>query len=98
VLLNIGQPDRAPEWKRAAREPDIPAKIVKRVKRLAAVRDEIAAELGLEPGLVCAKSCAMAVASRSPRCANADDLQDAGLTGWRLEILGTRFVDALADE
>ncbi len=68
------------------------------MKRLAAARDEIATELGLEPGLVCAKSCALAVASHTPRCADLDDLGDAGLTGWRLDLLGTRFLAALADE
>ncbi len=98
VLLNIGQPNRAPEWKKAARHPEPSAKVIRRLKRLAAARDEIATELGLEPGLVCAKSCALAVASHTPRCTDLDDLRNAGLTGWRLDLLGTRFLAALADE
>ena len=98
VLLNIGQPNRAPEWKRAARHPEPPPRVVRRLKRLAAVRDEIAAELGLDPGLVCAKSCALAVASRTPLCASFDDLKETGLIGWRLDLLGQRFITALADE
>lgn len=98
VLLNIRQPNRAPEWKKVARQPEPKAKVIRRVKRLSVVRDEIATGLGLEPGLLCAKSCALAVASRTPRCASADDLRDAGLTGWRLDIIGERFITALADE
>lgn len=98
VLLNIEKPDRAPEWKKADRRPEIPATVVRRLKRLTAVRDEIAAELGLEPGLICAKSCATAVASHTPRCASSDDLSVAGLTGWRLEVLGQGFLATLADE
>lgn len=98
VLLNIGQPNRAPEWKKVPRHPEPLAKVVHRLKRLTKVRDEIAEELGLEPGLVCAKSCALAVASRAPRCADFDDLEEAGLVGWRLDLLGRRFLTALADE
>jgi len=98
VLLNLREPNRAPEWKKVARQPEPKAKVIRRMKRLSVVRDEIATELGLEPGLVCAKSCALAVASLTPRCASADDLRDAGLTGWRLDIIGQRFITTLADE
>ncbi|TFG38579.1 MAG: ribonuclease D [Candidatus Aminicenantes bacterium] len=98
VLLNLAKPSHAPEWTRSPRPPELSAKINRRMKRLAVVRDEIATELGLEPGLVCAKSCALAVASREPRCSSADDLMDSGLTGWRLDLLGSRFITALADE
>jgi len=98
VLLNIAQPSRAPEWTRAPRRAEVSPKVTRRMKRLAEVRNEIAAELGLEPGLVCAKSCALGVASREPRCASVDDLRQAGLSGWRLDLLGPRFLTALADE
>lgn len=98
VLLMIEQPNQAPEWTRAPRRAEIPPKVTRRMKRLAAVRDEVAAELGLEPGLVCAKSCALGVASREPLCSSAASLMDAGLSGWRLDLLGPRFIAALADE
>lgn len=98
VLRRIDRPGRAPERHRAPRQPDPGAKVVRRMKRLAVVRDEIAKELAIEAGLLCPKSCALAVASHSPRCATADDLRAAGLDGWRLEVLGERFVAALKDE
>jgi len=98
VMKLITQPDRAPEWKRGPRQQETAPVVLRRMKRLAAVRDEVAAELALEPGLVCPKSCALAVASHEPRCADTSDLRAAGLTGWRLELLGPRFIAALADE
>jgi hypothetical protein len=52
----------------------------------------------MDPGLVCPKSCALGVASHQPRCRDTADLRAAGLTGWRLELLGARFIAALADE
>jgi ribonuclease D len=98
VMQAISQPESAPQWKRGPRQPETTAVVARRMKRLAVVRDEVAAELALEPGLVCPKSCAMAVASHEPRCADADALRAAGLTGWRLECLGPKFIAALAQE
>lgn len=98
VMQTISQPESAPQWKRGPRQPETTAVVARRMKRLAVVRDEVAAELALEPGLVCPKSCAMAVASHEPRCADADALRAAGLSGWRLECLGPKFIAALAQE
>ncbi len=98
VMKLITRPESAPQWKRDPRQPETALIVVRRMKRLAVVRDEVAAELGLEPGLVCPKSCALAVASREPRCADTAGLREAGLTGWRLELLGPRLIAALADE
>jgi len=98
VMQAITQPESAPQWKRGPRQPETAPVVVRRMKRLAVVRDEVAAELALEPGLVCPKSCALAVASHEPRCADTTDLRAAGLTGWRLELLGPRFAAVLADE
>ena len=97
VLNAIKRPRDAPQWERTRRQPEPAPAVVRRMKRLAAVRDEVATELALEPGLVCAKACALAVASQTPPCANADELRAAGLTGWRLEVLGPRFLAALAE-
>jgi hypothetical protein len=33
-----------------------------------------------------------------PLCSTVDDLADAGLKGWRLEVLAEAFLAALADE
>ncbi len=98
VMKAIAQPEKAPQWKRGPRQPETAPVVARRMKRLAVVRDDVATELALEPGLVCPKSCALAVASHDPRCADSADLRAAGLTGWRLECLGPRFLAALADE
>jgi hypothetical protein len=39
-----------------------------------------------------------AVARRAPLCSSVDDLADAGLKGWRLEVLGEGFLAALSDD
>lgn len=98
ILKIVNRPQRAPERIRRPRQPDLSATEVRRVKLLSAVREEVATELGLEPGLVCPRACVTAVASRSPRCASPTGLQDAGLVGWRLEILGGKFLEVFAAE
>lgn len=95
ILGTVRQPDPAPPWKRMPRQSEPGADAVKRQKRLAAVRDRVASELGIEPGLVCAKSCLLAVASHQPKCASRADLETAGLGGWRLEVLGSGFLEVL---
>jgi ribonuclease D len=97
IMRAISRPESAPQWKRGPRQPETAPVVVRRMKRLAVVRDAVAAELELEPGLVCPKSCAMAVASHEPRCTELADLRAAGLTGWRLELLGPKFIAALAE-
>jgi ribonuclease D len=95
VLRCVREPVRAPERRRGPRQPDLPAAVVRRVRRLSTVRDEVAAELGLEPGLVCPRAQILAVASIEPPCSTTDDLGRAGLAGWRVECLGPRFLAAL---
>jgi ribonuclease D len=96
LLRNLRRPEDAPERVRTAR-PSIPEPAVrKRVKKLRAARDAKAAELGLQGGLICARGCLEAVAAREPVCRTDDDLASAGLEGWRLEILGADFLNALA--
>ena len=70
----------------------------RRIKRLLAARDEKAAALGLQGGLLCPRVCVDAAATRAPVCSTVDDLADAGLKGWRLEVLADDFLKALADE
>ena len=97
VLRTVGRPDPAPPWKKMPRQSEPGAGVVKRQKRLAAVRDRVASELAIEPGLVCAKNCLFEIASHQPKCASRADLESAGLTGWRLEVLGSGFIEALGE-
>jgi hypothetical protein len=64
------------------------------MKRLAEVRDEVAAELGLQPGLVCPKATVFEIAAAGTDLVS---LERSGLTGWRLEVLGDRFLEALEE-
>jgi ribonuclease D len=97
LLAHLQNPGSAPERLRGPREPAPDPAIRRRLKRLLAVRDPMAEELGFEPGLLCPRSCAEAVAARQPRCGTFEDLNTAGLDGWRLEVLGEKFLKALAD-
>jgi ribonuclease D len=95
VLGVVKRPDPSPPWKKMPRQSEPGAEVVKRQKRLAAVRDRLASELGIEAGLLCAKSCLLAVASHQPKCTSRADLETAGLAGWRLEVLEPGFLEAL---
>ena len=97
LLLHLRRPKDAPERVRNARPPTPEPAVRKRVKQLRAARDAKAAELGLQGGLVCPRGCVDAVAAREPVCRTEDDLAAAGLEGWRLEVLGEVFLNALAE-
>lgn len=96
LLRNLRCPEDAPERVRTVRPPDPEPAVRKRVKRLRAARDAKAAELGLQGGLICPRGCLEAVAAKEPVCRTDDDLASAGLDGWRLEVLGAEFLNALA--
>ena len=96
VMAVIARPDRAPKRGRKKREPDLPAAVTRRAKRLAAARDQVVETLGLDSGLVCPRACVLAVAALDPRGSGLGDLESAGLTGWRLEILGEAFLEVMA--
>jgi ribonuclease D len=98
VLRTLRRPDAAPQRRPGRRRSELAPRVVRRLKRLIAVRDEVAAELGLDPGLVCARASATSVAEQEPVAGSSAELEDAGLTGWRLEVLGPRFLAALADD
>lgn len=95
LLKFVEHPHRAPDRLKLPRPPNPPAEVRRRLKNLLAARDARAKELGLQEGLVCSRSSAEAVAARQPRCVSAGDLEDAGLRGWRLEVLGGTFLEAL---
>jgi ribonuclease D len=82
----------APPRQRQPRAERISAEVQARIRRLSAVRDQIAAELGLVPGLVCSKAVLQELATCRP---DLQELERRGLRGWRLELLGERFVIAL---
>jgi len=96
LLRNLRRPEDAPERVPTSRPPNPEPAVRKRVKRLRAARDAKAEELGLEGGLICPRGCLEAVAAREPVCRTDDDLASAGLEGWRLEVLGADFLNALA--
>jgi ribonuclease D len=97
-LLGAAQhPHRAPDRLKQPRPPNQTSEVRRRLKNLLVARDARAKALGLQEGLVCSRSCAEAVAGRQPRCGSAGDLEDAGLRGWRLEVLSEEFLAALAD-
>jgi ribonuclease D len=98
VLALLKKPEPAPARRRGRRDPDPSPVVARRLKRLAIVRDRVAGELAIEPGLLCPRACALAVASRHPRCTNRRHLAETGLEGWRLEVLGDHFLTALSEE
>jgi len=96
-LVNlIDDPQRAPDRIVLPRPPNQPAEVRRRLKNLVAARDEKAKALGLQEGLVCSRSCVDAVAAEQPCCSTLADLAEVGLTGWRLDVLGPSFLEALS--
>ena len=79
---------KAARWDREADFDD-------RVGRLKAVRDAVATDLDLDPGVLCSRDRMEAVARRRPQ--QVDDLQELPeLRKWQIEVLGAGFVKALA--
>jgi ribonuclease D len=98
LLRLVNRPRRAPKRVRQPRPPTPDAAERKRLKRMLAARDAKAEELGIQAGLLCSRGAAEAVSSRKPVCATARDLADAGFAGWRLEVLGNDFLEAIAED
>ncbi|MCA0374051.1 MAG: HRDC domain-containing protein [Gemmatimonadetes bacterium] len=79
---------KAPRWDR---DPDFD----ERVARLKSVRDAVAADLDLDPGVLCSRDRMEAVARRNPR--HVEELEGIPeLRRWQAEVLGKGFVKALA--
>ncbi len=73
------------------RDPDFD----ERVAKLKTVRDAMATELDLDPGVLCSRDRMEAAARRNPR--HPDDLLEVPeLRRWQVEVLGAGFVQALA--
>ncbi len=81
--------ERAP---RQARDPALEA----RVERLKAARNRAAAELGLDPGVLCGRSTLEAVARAQPPPNDRAGLSRIGeLRRWQIEALGDALLAAL---
>ena len=98
LLRRLDRPQRAPERVPIPRAVKVEPVVRQRIKRLLGARDAKSLELGLQGGLLCPRGCVEAVATRAPVCSTVDDFADAGLNGWRLEVLADDFLAALDDE
>jgi ribonuclease D len=92
VLACLQQPSPAPE--RSHRRSPSQLAYPQGTKRLIEVRDKIASELELDPGLICPKALVQDVVSKELPTTTTE-LEVRGLTGWRLALLGERFLAQL---
>ena len=97
LLRILLRPKSAPERVQPERSPAPEAAVRRRLKAVLAARDAKAESLGLQAGLLCPKGCAESVAAKQPPCSSPEDLAGAGLTGWRLDVLGGDFLTAIVD-
>lgn len=81
---------RFPKTKRWDKDPAFD----ERVARLKTIRDSVATELEMDPGVVCSRDRMEAVARRNPKHVE-EILEVTELRRWQAEVLGPRFVDAL---
>ena len=78
---------KSPRWERDA-------DFESRVSALKTVRDEAAARLDLDPGVLCSRDRLEAVARKNPK--SAEDLESVSeLRRWQRQVLGQSFVAAL---
>jgi ribonuclease D len=94
VARALALPERdLPRLERVARLPKDPA-FDARVDRLKAVRNRVATELGLEPGVLCGRTTLEAVARARPK-----DRAGLALVGelrrWQIQVLGDALLEAL---
>jgi len=97
VQRALALPERElPRVERAPRQPRDPA-VDARVERLKAARNRVAAELGLDPGILAARSSLEAVARAQPLPNDRAGLARGGeLRRWQVEALGDALLGALA--
>ncbi len=97
VLAILAAPPAAPARVRGRRRDGLDGAAGERFARLTRARDQVAEREGLPGGLLCPRALLLAVASTPARRPDRADLERAGLVGWRLELLGEPFHDALAN-
>src|SRR4029077_15372668 len=97
VQRALALPERElPRVERTPRQPRDPA-VEARVERLKAARNRVAAELGLDPGILAARSSLEAVARAQPLPKDRAGLARGGeLRRWQVEALGDALLGALA--
>ncbi|HZI22267.1 MAG TPA: ribonuclease D [Gemmatimonadales bacterium] len=97
VQRALALPERElPRVERTPRQPRDPA-VEARVERLKAARNRVAAELGLDPGILAARSSLEAVARAQPLPTDRAGLARGGeLRRWQVEALGDALLGALA--
>ena len=83
-----------PRLERPRRQPRDPS-VEARVERLKAARNRVAAELGLDPGVLCGRATLEAAARAQPRD-RAGLARIEGLRRWQIELLGDELLGALA--
>jgi ribonuclease D len=76
--------------RRPPRNPDLEA----RIERLKAVRNRVATELGVDPGILCGRGTLEAVARAAPKD-RAGLAQVTELRRWQAEVLGDALLGAL---
>ena len=85
--------DALPRMERSPRAPKDPA-FDARVERLKGVRNRVAKELGLDPGVLCGRGTLEAV-SRAHPTDRAGLAQVGGLRRWQITVLGDAMLTAL---
>ncbi len=95
VLAAIRRPQPAPERQPSPRLSAVVADERRRREAVVAARDAAAAELGIEPGVLCPRAVLEAIAAASTSRADRAGLAAAGLDGWRGEVLGEVILAAL---
>ena len=92
--LALGEAD-LPRVDRVPRPPQDPA-LEERVERLKAARNSVAAQLGLDPGVLCARATLEAIARAAPPPKDRAGLARIGeLRRWQAEVLGDQLLQAL---
>ena len=92
--LALGEAD-LPRVDRVPRPPQDPA-LEERVERLKAARNSVAAQLGLDPGVLCARATLEAIARAAPPPKDRTGLARIGeLRRWQAEVLGDQLLQAL---
>jgi ribonuclease D len=83
---------RFPRGERRAMDPAFD----ERVEKLKVTRTKMAAELKLDPGVLCPKGTLEAVARAKPKT-KVDLLAVADIRKWQVEVLGKEFLAVLAN-
>ena len=92
--LALGEAD-LPRVDRVPRPAQDPA-LEERVERLKAARNSVAAQLGLDPGVLCARATLEAIARAAPPPKDRAGLARIGeLRRWQAQVLGDQLLQAL---